>query len=102
MRREDLLTSDEAIELFGSTGLRVAEELRCSLEALECVLWGGRTPSGLTEAQRALIQEHRNAVGRVVRAGHGSLIDDQVEGLVSLASFYQEQRRERARLVRQR
>lgn len=83
--REDLLTADEAIALFGETGLALADEVTRDALALERVLRGGRAPTGLSRTQRALVREHRVRVHHVLRAGFGELLPDQVAGLLSYA-----------------
>jgi hypothetical protein len=82
---DDLLTSDEALAMFGASGLRIADEVPCPVGSLERVLRGGRAPAGLSRSQRALTAEHRRTVHQIVRAGYAWLLPDQIEGVLSYA-----------------
>ena len=80
-----LLTIDEAQSLFGMTALALAEVAPCRPERLARLLSGQGRVSGLPPAARVAAIAHREAHRQVLAAGHGWIVEDQVEGALSFA-----------------
>ena len=80
-----LLTIDEAQSLFGATAVALAELAPCRPDRLLRLLSGRGRMSGLPPAARVAAVAHREAYRQVVAAGHGWIVEDQVEGALSFA-----------------
>jgi hypothetical protein len=76
-----LLTLDEARAAVVRSAARCVAESRCAPSGLERMLWGQGGDWSTTD--RALAADHRQVLDEVARAGHGWIVAEQVEGIIS-------------------
>jgi hypothetical protein len=81
-----LLTHDEARRLVAASGLRLVERLRCDKRRLRSLLWGRARATGLSEEERARMRAHQEVVVALSSAGLGWVVDEEMEGILSLTS----------------
>lgn len=79
-----LLGGDEAIEIY----LRALDRVSVALShlpatTLDSLLHGRTTRRRLTDNDHAALRTYQRTVRRMHRAGHGELIDDQLDGFLS-------------------
>jgi hypothetical protein len=80
-----LLTLDEARDLLGSSAMALVEAVACSTRRLARLLAGQGSTRGLPALARDAVRAHRAALGQVLDAGHGWILDEQVEGALAYA-----------------
>ena len=82
--RTTILGCDEATVVYTRALDRVSVALQhLPATTLDTLLHGRSTRRHLTDADHAALRSYQRTVQRIQRAGHGDLIDDQLDGFLS-------------------
>lgn len=76
-----------ARNLFGRSARCVIMTARCDAPRLERILQGRGNASGLSGRARITIGRHRRIVSAILASGHAWIIEDEVEGAMSVAHY---------------
>jgi hypothetical protein len=78
-----LLTVDEARYEFATSALKLIKEWRGETREIRRALTGGCTGGDRTAHDVFLILDHRRVIDAISFSGHGWVMDEEVEGIVS-------------------
>jgi hypothetical protein len=84
MTRRLLMTIDEARAALVASSLELIRVVDCDLRRTTRLLHGNGRTTGLSSRQRRVVASHRMLVRTLAADGLGGVVEEELEGLVSL------------------